>query len=127
MSNSVCDNESHHRYELREGDAVAFSVYRRRGEVTTFVHTEVPESLAGRGIGSALIRGALDIERASSRRVVAQCSFVARFIAGHPEYQDLLVSEESRASEHAKLDIRLDEALDESFPASDPPAVTPDR
>jgi len=127
MSNSVHDNESLHRYELNEGDTVAFSVYRRRGNVTTFVHTEVPESLAGHGVGSALIHGALDIERASGRRIVAQCPFVARFIAGHPDYRDLLVSEESKASEHAKLDIRLDEALDESFPASDPLAVTPER
>jgi hypothetical protein len=85
----------------------------------------VPENLGGRGIGSKLIRGALDMERAAGRHIVAQCPFVARFIAGHADYQDLLAPTEAEKAQD--LDSRLDEALDESFPASDPPAVTPPR
>jgi predicted GNAT family acetyltransferase len=127
MAETVRDNVEHHRYELTVGDAAAISVYRRSGKVTTFVHTDVPASLGGRGIGSTLIRAALDMERASGRKVIAECPFVARFIEQHADYQDLLAPAAKAEAEHKRLDEELDEALEESFPASDPPAVTPRR
>ena len=123
MTDKVHDNEAQHRYELAIGDAVAFSVYRRKGAVTDFIHTEVPSSLAGRGIASKLIRAALDNERALGRKIIATCPFVARFVEQHADYQDLLANN----GERAHLEEKLDEALTESFPASDPPAVTPPR
>ena len=55
----------------------------------TFVHTEVPPELGGKGIGSKLVRGALDQVRARKLRVVAQCPFVKAYIEKHPEYADL--------------------------------------
>jgi uncharacterized protein len=54
--------------------------------VITFTHTEVPAELSGRGIGSALARGALHQVRAQGLKVVAQCPFIGK----HPEYGDLL-------------------------------------
>src|ERR1700722_11599801 len=115
MVETVRDNVEHHRYELVVGDAMAVSVYRRSGKVTTFIHTEVPASLGGRGVGSQLIRGALDMERASGRKVIAECPFVARFIAQHSEYQDLLSREGKAEAERQRLDAEVDEALEESF------------
>ena len=56
----------------------------------TFIHTEVPETLGGRGIGSQLIKGALDQVRAAGLKVVAQCPFVKAYIGKHQEYADLL-------------------------------------
>ncbi len=53
------------------------------------MHTEVPTALNGRGIGSALVRGELDIARAQGLKVEARCPFVAAYIAKHPEYADL--------------------------------------
>lgn len=123
MTPTVRDNEAQHRYELAVDDAVAVSVYRRKGKITNFLHTEVPANLAGRGIASTLIRGALDNERAQSRKVIATCTFVARFIANHADYQDLLANN----GERAHMEDKLDEALTETFPASDPLAVTPRR
>ena len=42
------------------------------------------------GPNEVLVRTALDSARAAGRRVVPQCSYVARFIAKHPEYQLLV-------------------------------------
>ena len=70
--------------------AVAIASYTLQADTITFIHTEVPAALGGRGVGSALIRGALDQVRARGLRVAARCSFVAAFIDKHPEYRDLL-------------------------------------
>ena len=90
MSNAVRDNTDRHRFELDADGQVAFSNYRREGHVLTVLHTEVPAALNGRGIGSALARGLLDIARAQGLTVKPLCPFVAGYIAKHPEYADLL-------------------------------------
>ena len=53
------------------------------------MHTEVPKALEGRGIGSALIRGVLDIARAQGLKVNPVCPFAKTYIERHPEYADL--------------------------------------
>ena len=42
------------------------------------------------GIGSALVRGALEAARARGLKVKPRCSFVRAVIAKHPEFHDLL-------------------------------------
>jgi len=86
----VVDNTKHHRFELENEGAVAFSAYRREPGRITITHTEVPEIFRGKGIGSALARGALDLVRASGDKLIALCPFTAAYIKSHPEYQDLL-------------------------------------
>jgi hypothetical protein len=54
------------------------------------VHTEVPPRFSGQGIGSRLAQGVFDAVRASGRKVVAQCPFMAAYAGRHPEYADLL-------------------------------------
>src|SRR5664279_4138869 len=90
MSNNVRDNTERHRFELDADGHVAFSNYRREGGTLTVLHTEVPAALGGKGIGSALARGLLDIARAEKLKVVPLCPFVAGYIAKHPEYANLL-------------------------------------
>jgi uncharacterized protein len=90
MTDAVRDNPERHRFELDVDGQVAFSNYSRSGDVLTILHTEVPKALNGRGIGSALVRGELDIARVQGLKVVAKCPFVAAYLDKHPEYADLL-------------------------------------
>ena len=76
----VTDNKAQHRYELAVDGHVAATYYELADGVITFVHTEVPPELGGKGIGSKLLRGALDQVRASGLKVVTQCPFVKSFI-----------------------------------------------
>jgi hypothetical protein len=46
--------------------------------------------LEGQGIGSGLVKQALDAARAQNLKVVPMCSFVRGYIERHAEYQDLL-------------------------------------
>jgi predicted GNAT family acetyltransferase len=80
------------RYVLKRGDQVLGATFYEtgpRGEIV-FTHTEVDPELGERGLGSQLIRGALDDVRTSTdAKVVATCPFVRRFLRTHPDYQDL--------------------------------------
>jgi len=87
---AVRDNADRHRFELDLDGHTAFSEYRRDGKVLTIMHTEVPKALEGRGIGSSLVRGMLDLVRAQGLKVVPRCPFVKAYIERHAEYADLL-------------------------------------
>jgi hypothetical protein len=86
----VTNNASAHRFELAEGGSLAILEYEREGERMVLTHTEVPEALAGLGVGSRLVRGALERLRAEGTRVVPRCSFVAGYIRRHPEYRAMV-------------------------------------
>jgi len=88
---SVRDNPEHSRFEIRVGDELAgFAAYRRHGDVSDFTHTEIGDEFEGRGLGSRLIRAALDETRAQGRQALPHCPFVRAFIDKHPEYTDLV-------------------------------------
>ena len=90
MNDVVSNNPAQHRYELTVEGHIAAAHYELAGGVITFVHTEVPAELGGKGIGSKLIKGALDQVRADGLKVIAQCPFVKGWIGKHPDYADLL-------------------------------------
>jgi predicted GNAT family acetyltransferase len=91
MALEVVDNPDRSRYELRnDGHLVGFTEYYERDGALVFPHTVITEPRRGAGYGTTLVQGALDDVRARGRRIVAQCPFVARFVAEHPDYADLL-------------------------------------
>jgi uncharacterized protein len=89
MSNNVRDNTERNRFELDADGHIAFSNYKRSNGLLTILHTEVPKELEGRGIGSALVRGLLEIARAQGLKVHAVCPFVKSYLDRHPEYSNL--------------------------------------
>ena len=86
----VVNNKAHHRYELVVNGHLAATYYKLDDGVITFVHTEVSPELGGQGVGSTLVKGALDQVRADGLKVIAQCPFVKAYIDKHGEYADLL-------------------------------------
>lgn len=90
MAGETTDNQAKHRFELEEGGATAFVTYAMHGDRIDLTHTIVPEEVEGRGVGTRLVRGALDAIRERGLRVVPTCSFVRHFIEEHGEYRDLV-------------------------------------
>ncbi len=87
----MVDNPDERRFELRVGDAVAgFAEYRAGDSAHTFTHTEIDPAYEGKGLGSVLVRGALDQVRARGRGVRPACPFVRSFVERHPDYLDLV-------------------------------------
>ena len=89
MEPTVTDAPESSRYEIRDGDRLlGLAAYQRRGDQVVFTHTEVEDSQEHSGLGSRLVRGALDDVRRSGGTVVPLCSFVKGWIERHPEYRD---------------------------------------
>ena len=90
-STTVTDVPDQHRYEVHlDGELAGFAVYHRRGGRAYFVHTEIDPRFEGKGLGSALAKGALDAERALGEPVVPLCPFIRSYIDRHPAYADLV-------------------------------------
>lgn len=90
MTTGVQDNAAQHRFELDIDGRTAFATYRQNDGIVSIFHTEVPRDLNGKGYGSELVRGTLDIIRERGLKVRPMCPFVSFFIRQHPEYADLL-------------------------------------
>ena len=86
--------------------------YRLAGDVMTITHTGVPPAIGGQGVAAELMRAALAAAGAHGWSVNPACSYAAAYMQRHPD-----------KAERAHTEALLDEALDESFPASDPPSV----
>ena len=56
----------------------------RQSDVIVFVHTEVPESLRGRGIAGALAAFGIDAARREGLRIIAECPVVRKYLQTHP-------------------------------------------
>jgi predicted GNAT family acetyltransferase len=86
----VVNNQAQHRYELVVEGHLAATYDKVSDGVITFIHTKVPKELGGKGVGSKLVKGALDHVRADGLKAIPQCPFVKAYIDKHPEYADLL-------------------------------------
>jgi hypothetical protein len=93
VDGEVIDNPAQSRFELPigdDGDAVAVAYYKIEGGRMILLHTEVPQQFSGQGFGSRLAHGVFEAVRASGRRAIAKCPFMAAYAARHPEYITLL-------------------------------------
>jgi uncharacterized protein len=89
---TVRDHREESRFEVEvDGLLAGFSAYELSDGVITFAHTEVDDAFEGQGVGSTLVREALDRVRADGGvRVRPLCPFVRAWIEHHPDYQDLV-------------------------------------
>src|SRR3977135_3248507 len=93
MATTVTNKTERHRYEIDvDGELGGFSVYEALNSQLAFVHTEIDPKFGGQGLGSILVREALDDVRSRGIGVLPFCPFVHGFIDKHPEYLDLVPS-----------------------------------
>ena len=91
METTVSNAPEQNRYEIRDGDRVlGLAAYELRGDTIVFTHTEVDPDAGEDGLGSSLVRAALDDVRGKGWSVVPQCPFVRGWIERHQDYADLV-------------------------------------
>ena len=87
----VTNNAAALQYEVElNGTPAGLIRYTVDGDVITMVHTEVEPQFEGEGVGSELVKQALDDIRSQGKRVNPVCPFVAAYIERHGEYADLV-------------------------------------
>ena len=109
---TVSHDAGAHRFTAEVDASHAQLDYTLTGRVMTITHTRVPPAIGGRGVAAELMRAALDAARAAGWSVNPACSYAAAYMAKHPQESD-----------RQHVEDLLDEALDESYPASDSPSV----
>ena len=87
---NVTNNKELMRFEVNLKGELAFIEYKfYKGDIA-FMHSLVPESFRGKGVGSALARTALEYANAEKLKVMLYCPFVSKFVKEHEEYQHLV-------------------------------------
>src|SRR5438045_2155731 len=97
LMSEIVNNKAEHRFELAADGHIAATYYEVADGVVTFDHTEVPPELGGKGIGSKLVKGALEQVRADGLQVIANCGFVVDCLHNHPSCQAWVAGILSRA------------------------------
>ena len=93
----VVDDPAHSTFVvLVDGRPQGHAYYRVAGRLVVFTHTEVDPGQRGRGVANELAHQALEQVRASGRRVVPVCPFIAAYVRRHPEYADLVSARSNR-------------------------------
>jgi uncharacterized protein len=82
---AATDNKEKSRFEIYGNGELAELVYRRRADRLVLVHTEVPEALAGRGVGGQLVQAALRRAAAEGLTIVPLCPFARSWLERHPD------------------------------------------
>ena len=87
----VVDNPSASQYEVfaDDGALAGYSTYERQGDHIVFLHTEIDLDHEGQGLGSILVRTALEDVRDRGLKVVPRCPFVKEYLERHLEYDGL--------------------------------------
>ena len=83
---NIVHNQQNMRFEVLIDGEKAFLEYRMKGDDIAFMHTEVPESLSGKGIASALAVYAFTYAKENNLPVIVYCPFVKTYLKRHPEY-----------------------------------------
>ncbi len=78
-------------YTENDGKRLAEMTYTWAGGDTIIVdHTEVDESLEGKGIGKQMVHRAVEFAREKNLRLIPLCPFTKGVIDKTPAYQDVL-------------------------------------
>ena len=92
MDSEFSNNSIRERFELTvEGDK-AFIDYRIRNGILYLTHTEVPENMRGNGIGTALVKQALQYIKSKGLQIKSLCPFISEYLQKHPKWNSVVAS-----------------------------------
>ena len=91
MDFEVVDYPEKKRYEAIIEGAIARIEYIKAKDKIYLTHTEVPQALEGKGVGSKLVAKVLEDIDQQGLTLVPLCPFVALYLKRHPEWKRLVM------------------------------------
>lgn len=78
-------------YIQKDGEWIAELTYRREGARKVVIeHTEVDESLRGRGVGKRLVEACVKYARGNNLLIKPVCPFAKKILEASEDYEDVL-------------------------------------
>jgi predicted GNAT family acetyltransferase len=93
MAEELTDNKSQEQFEMVTDGFLSRIEYKIMGNKIFLTHTEVPHELEGKGVGSKIVKAALEEVESRGLKLIPLCPFVASYIKRHPEWERLLASD----------------------------------
>lgn len=87
----LVNNELSRQFELTVDNIKSKIEYELQKDRMFLIHTEVPQALAGKGVGNAIVEKTLQYLETNNLKLVPLCPFVAAYVKKHPEWKNLLV------------------------------------
>lgn len=84
------DNKELQQFEMNINGYIALIAYEQQGDVLALTHTEVPEELEGKGVGSVLVEKTLHYIESKKQQIIPLCPFVQSYIKRHPEWERIV-------------------------------------
>ena len=98
MSISLLKNDELNRFEIySDGELAGFAEFKVSNQMISYTHPEIDPKFGGQGLGSQLIKEALDEALDQNLEVAPYCSFVYAYIKKSGEKYLHLVPEGKRA------------------------------
>jgi len=86
----IIDDQENYRFMLEREGEIAELIYHLNGKRLVLVHTEVPRSLAGHGIGGQLMQAAVERAKSEGLTVVPWCPYARKWLKDHPDVADTI-------------------------------------
>jgi hypothetical protein len=86
FDNSILNNTEQHRFEIQKDGFTSELVYKISDNKLYLLHTWVPETLEGQGIGTALAEYALWFVLENQLKLIAICPFVRAYMNKNPNW-----------------------------------------
>ena len=87
MEYTVIDNKKDNRFEIHQDGFMAFEDYALFEGGISYLHTEVPKELEGKGIAGFLAKNILDYAIENNLKVKPYCPYIKSYIDKHEAYQ----------------------------------------
>ena len=83
-------NPQRNLFEMKLGEETAFIKYSQNDDKMFLLHTEVPDSMEGKGAGSALVEKTFRYLENKELKAVALCPFIVAYLKRHPEWERIV-------------------------------------
>lgn len=87
----VVERPEDNRFEAHvDGEVAGVIAYEERAGRVIALHTEVEDRYKGKGVGSRLVSGMVDLLRQDGRALQPVCPFVSAWLERHPDRADVV-------------------------------------